>query len=98
MAESNCFKFLVTFRAKMIKHIEKAKQLSDMWLEMFYRIDASCTDIKATVPELEAAAYLKAVSSVTGAIVMDVLEPLYDLHPELKPLNWDDDPAGIPER
>jgi hypothetical protein len=38
----------------------------------------------------EAAAYQKAAGRVARPIVMDVLEPLYDKHPALKPHNWDD--------
>jgi hypothetical protein len=33
---------------------------------------------------------MKAVGKVACRIVFDVLEPLYDQHPELKPPKWDD--------
>jgi hypothetical protein len=34
-------------------------------------------------------AYQTATGRIVGAILMDVLEPLYLRHPELKPANWD---------
>jgi hypothetical protein len=34
-------------------------------------------------------AYQTATGRIVGAILMDVLEPLYIRHPELKPTNWD---------
>jgi hypothetical protein len=68
-----------------------AKQVSDLMQEMFRQLDESVTAVKATCPPEEAVAYGKAVGRVVGPIVMDVMAPLYERHPELKPSNWDDD-------
>ena len=60
-------------------------------LDLFRRIDDSVAMVKKSCPTEEAAAYQKAAGRVAGPIVMDVLEPLYDKNPSLKPHNWDSD-------
>ena len=74
----------------MIKDATIAKQISDLMLDIFSRVHASVTEVKKTCSQEEVAAYLKATAHVVGPIVMDVLEPLYQAHPALKPHNWDD--------
>ena len=74
----------------MISNPEVAKRVSDLMLDVFYRLDASIPDVKRECSVEEAATYQKAVGRVAGAIVMDVLEPLYRKNPMLKPHNWDE--------
>jgi hypothetical protein len=74
----------------MIKDAKIAKQISDLMLEIFSRVDASLAEVNKTCTPQEVSAYRKATSHVVGPIVMDVLEPLYKTHPALKPRNWDD--------
>ena len=73
----------------MISNVEVAEQVSELMLDIFRRVDESVFRVKETCPEAEAAAYSKAVGRVAGAVVMDVLEPLYEKNPHLKPPNWD---------
>jgi hypothetical protein len=74
----------------MITNVETARLINELMLDVFYRVDESVRSVKKTCPPEEAAAYQKAVGRVAGAIVMDVLERLYEKHPELKPANWDE--------
>lgn len=74
----------------MISNSELAKQISDLMQDVFVRLDESVTAVRQACPPDEADAYSKAVGRVVGPIVMDVMEPLYDKHPVLKPDNWDD--------
>jgi hypothetical protein len=74
----------------MISNREIAQQISELMLDIFRRVDESVTMVKSTCQIEEAAAYSKAVGRIAGAIVMDVLEPLYEENPALKPHNWDD--------
>jgi hypothetical protein len=74
----------------MISDANIAKQISDLMLELFRRIDESVAMVRKHCPAGEAAAYQKAAGRVAGPIVMDVLEPLYEKNPVLKPHNWDD--------
>jgi len=73
----------------MLSNSEVAKQVSELMLDIFRRVDQSVAMVKQTCPAEEAKAYSKAAGRVAGAVVMDVLEPLYDRNPALKPTNWD---------
>lgn len=73
----------------MISNTDIAKRISDLMLDLFRRVDESVAMVKESSPPDEATAYQKAVGTVAGSIVMDVLEPLYEKHPALKPPNWD---------
>jgi hypothetical protein len=67
-----------------------ARQISDLMQDVFCRLDESVTAVRQSCSPEEAAAYCEAVGKVVCPIVMDVMEPLYERHPELKPANWDD--------
>jgi hypothetical protein len=74
----------------MITNAETAKKVSALMLDIFHRLDESIVTVRNNCSSEEAAAYQKAVGRVVGPIVMDVLEPLYEQHPTLKPHNWDE--------
>jgi hypothetical protein len=74
----------------VITNANTAKQISELMLDVFRRVDESVAMVKKTCSPEEAAAYQKAVGRVAGPIVMDVLEPLYEKNPTLKLANWDD--------
>jgi hypothetical protein len=73
----------------MLSNSETAKRVSELMLDIFRRVDESVAMVRESCPEQEAATYSKAVGKVAGAVVMDVLEPLYEKNPNLKPSNWD---------
>ena len=75
----------------MVSDAAIARQINDLMLDLFHRVEESVCEVKEQCPAHESEAYIKATAPVVGAIVMDVLEPLYRQHPELKPHNWDDD-------
>ncbi len=66
-----------------------ARHISDLMLEMFRQVDESVGHVRERCSPDEASAYQRATAPLAGAIVMDVLGPLYVRHPELKPRNWD---------
>ena len=72
----------------MITNRQSAKQISELMLDIFNRIEQSVKSVKRDCPEDEAAKYLLAVGKVAAAIVLDVLEPLYKSNPDLKPPDW----------
>jgi hypothetical protein len=80
----------------MISETDVARQIAAVMLDAFNRIEDSCELVTRSSPEPEAAAYRNAVDHVIQSIVLDVLEPLFNCHPELKPEHWDDDPAEEP--
>jgi hypothetical protein len=80
----------------MISDSDTAKQISELILEVFHRVEDSCEFVSHVCPPEEAAAYRDAADRVIQSIVLDVLEPLYGRHPELQPPHWDEDPADEP--
>ena len=75
---------------EMIDNPSVAKQISELMMEMFTRLSDSCETVREHCSQQEYAAYIKSTSGIAGAIVLDVMEPLYKKHPHLKPQNWDD--------
>jgi hypothetical protein len=73
----------------MLSNVVTARRVGELMLDIFRRVDESVGMVKETCSEEEAAAYAKAIGYIAGAVVMDVLEPLYDKNPKLKPANWD---------
>jgi hypothetical protein len=73
----------------MISDANIARQVSQLMLNMFSQVDESLAMVRERCPADEVQAYQTATGRVVGAILMDVLEPLYLRHPELKPANWD---------
>ncbi|HEY3706838.1 MAG TPA: hypothetical protein VGL22_17375 [Terracidiphilus sp.] len=80
----------------MISDKDVARQISDLMLDAFNRIEDSCELVSRSVPQQEAAAYSQAADRIIQPIVLDLLEPLFARHPDLKPAHWDDDPAEEP--
>jgi hypothetical protein len=74
----------------VISNSDTAKQIIELMLDLFQRVDASVETVNSTCPPEEAAAYERAAGRVACPIVMDVLEPLYERNPTLKPPNWDE--------
>ncbi len=74
----------------MIYHPETAKQISDLMTDMFARLCDSCQAVREHCSPEEYAAYKKATARIASGIVFDVMEPLYEKNPSLKPPNWDD--------
>ena len=76
----------------MIKNSEIAQQISELMADVFQRLYESTELVKRTCTAEEFAAYNRAVGRVVGPIVMEVMEPLSDENPHLKPANWDKPP------
>lgn len=74
----------------MIDNPEVAKQISELMMDIFTRLVDSCRMVEEHCSSDEYAAYKKATSRLAASIVFDVMEPLYEKHPGLKPANWDD--------
>ena len=73
----------------MLSNPDVAKEVSVLMMDIFCRIDESVQAVRKSCSADEAGAYSKAVGRVAGAVVMNVLEPLYEKNPSLKPSNWD---------
>jgi hypothetical protein len=75
----------------MIENPSVAKQITELMMDMFTRLSDFCETVREHCSQQEYAAYIKSTSGIAGAIVLDVMEPLYRKHPHLKPKNWDDE-------
>ena len=74
----------------MISDAAIAKQVSELMYDFQLKLQESLEKVKVVCPPEEHAAYKKAIGKVVSRIVFDVLEPLYDQNPTLKPTQWDD--------
>jgi len=74
----------------MISNSTLAKEISDLMHDIFQRLDESVASVSQICSPEEADEYSKAVGRIVCPIVMEVMEPLYERHPALKPPNWDD--------
>ena len=74
----------------MITNATAAKQVSDLMAEIGDRLMDSLAAAKDSCSPEEYREYHAAVGKVMGSILINVLEPLYNANPELKPAGWDD--------
>jgi hypothetical protein len=71
----------------MIERVELAKAIST-------RLHATFVDLEETVRMVATEApddlqnYRQAIGKVCGALVLDVMAPIYKDHPEIMPENW----------
>jgi hypothetical protein len=80
----------------MISDKDVARQIAELMLDTFNRIEDSCEHVTRACSAEEAAAYSDAADHIIQPLVLDILEPLFTSHPELKPAHWDDDPVEEP--
>ena len=69
----------------MIQNKETAKEISDLMLELGAKLNASVVLVRDTCEASEFNAYREAVGQLMGTMLIDVMNPLYSVHPELKP-------------
>ena len=73
----------------MIKDKSVARQISDLMIEFSARIDRSILTVQEKCSPEEFKAYRLATAKVLGEILLEVLNPLYDEPPDLKPAGLD---------
>jgi hypothetical protein len=69
----------------MIEKQEVAAGISQLMVEFLARLDASVAQIKNECSAAEFETYRTAVGKIMGEMVLEVMNPLYQRHPELKP-------------
>ena len=69
----------------MIENQAIAKQISLLMLEIGAKLDASVIDAKPYLQNSEFLAYRRAVGRLMGIMLLEVMNPLYQQHPDLKP-------------
>ena len=69
----------------MISNREVAGRVSALMLEIGAKLDASVADVAASCPEAEVSDYRRAVGTIMGAMLLDIMNPIYAVHPSLGP-------------
>ena len=92
MTESPAADALVTWTAparmmemSMIENEEVAKEISKLMLEYGARLNTSVALVKDRCTAEELRAYRMAVGKVMGDMLLEIMNPLYARHPDLKP-------------
>jgi hypothetical protein len=69
----------------MIKDRAIAEHVSKLMLEFGSRLNESVVAVRDSCSDAEFQAYRIAVGKVLGEMLLEVMNPLYQAHPELKP-------------
>jgi hypothetical protein len=68
---------------------ETAKQINQVMLEHSQELDESVRLVLETCTTEEFEAYRDAVGQIMGTMLLDIMNPIYLEHPELKPSDLD---------
>ena len=74
----------------MIEDQKIAEQVGRLILDGYSRFEDSMKLVEANCSAEEFSKYKCAVGKVTTSILFNLLEPLYEAQPALKPPGWDD--------
>lgn len=69
----------------MIEEKDVAMEVSRLMLDFGAKLDASVALVKERCTTAEFEAYRKAIGKIMGGMLLDVVNPLYQKHPDLKP-------------
>lgn len=69
----------------MIQEKDVAKEISQLMIEYGSKLDASVAMVQKKCSAEEFSAYRKAVAQLMGTMLLDIMNPLYEAHPDLKP-------------
>lgn len=66
---------------------ELSKTVSDSMISIGNTLNATLIAIQEVCPESEYLQYRDAIARILGEILLEILNPIYQEHPELKPNN-----------
>jgi hypothetical protein len=73
----------------LIKDKSVAREISDLMIEFSMRIDRSILTVQENCSSAEFKTYRLAAAKVLGEMLLEVMNPLYAKHPDLKPSGLD---------
>jgi len=73
----------------MIKNKKVAEEISLLMLNVTAQINESITHVRDTCTDEEFKTYRLACAKILGEMLLNVLNPLYASHPDLKPQGFD---------
>jgi hypothetical protein len=69
----------------MIKNKKIAKEISDLMLSFGAKLDGSVAMVKEECDEEDFKKYRLAVGKILGEMLLEVMNPIYKDHPDIKP-------------
>ena len=69
----------------MISSPEVAARVNSLMQEIGAKLNASIADVGSSCPEEEFTNYRRVVAQVMGTMLVDIMNPIYAVHPALKP-------------
>ena len=69
---------------------EVAARINELMLEYGARLDESVRLVRDSCSEAEFESYRAAVGQIMGTMLLDVMNPIYREHPDLKPHELDE--------
>jgi hypothetical protein len=72
-------------RINMLSSPEVAEKVNALMLEIGAKLNASIADVENSCPEEEFVNYHRVVGKIMGAMLLDIMNPIYAAHPALKP-------------
>jgi hypothetical protein len=73
----------------MIENKKVAEEISALMFDVTARLNGSIAHVQDTCSDKEFKAYRLACAKILGEVLVDVLNPLYAAHPDLKPDSFD---------
>jgi len=78
-------KWLLTMAEGEVMEKDTAIKLNEVLVECYFKLHESIDVAREHCSEEERKAYCRAVGKVLGYLLLDVLEPIYREHPDLRP-------------
>lgn len=69
----------------MIANKDVAKEISNLMLDFGAKLDASVALVQQNCGPKELDTYKKVIARIMGEMLLEVMNPLYAKHPDLKP-------------
>jgi hypothetical protein len=73
----------------MVNQRDTAKKISELMLDTYKRLDESVSLVRKTGTDEEFETYRAVIGEVLGRILINILNPLYSIHPSLRPPGLD---------
>jgi hypothetical protein len=67
-----------------------AEKIQKQLLDVSHLLETSILEVEKSCNAEEATAYKRAVGKIVTQILFDLVEPIYESNPSIKPEGWDD--------
>lgn len=74
----------------MVEDKDLAASINQKLRSCYQILEESILEVNKQCNEEQAKAYRQKIGSIFSILVFDLMEPLYQAHPELKPPDWEE--------